>query len=80
MADHKPAMPSGDRAYAVPGREDLRCPVPRHIIRATLAHARAHPWPGNEPLTCPHHFLDTTAITEPGRKTRVLQPREKTDG
>ncbi len=58
--------------YAVPGREDLRCPVPRHVITATLAHARAHPWPGDEPLTCPRHFLDTSAITEPGRKTRVL--------
>jgi hypothetical protein len=63
-------------AYAVPGREDLRCPVPRHVIDATLAHARIHPWPGNAPLTCPRHFLDTTAITEPGRKTRVLLSRD----
>jgi hypothetical protein len=35
-------------------------------------HARAHPWPGNEPLTCRHHKLDTTAITEPGRFVRLL--------
>jgi hypothetical protein len=62
----------GINAYEVPGRDDLRCPVPRHVIRAMLAHARAHPWPGNRPLDCPRHFLDTTAITEPGRKTRVL--------
>lgn len=63
---------SGAAAYAVPGRDDLRCPVPRHAIKDMLAHARAHPWPGNVPLTCRRHYLDTTAITEPGRRTRVL--------
>lgn len=62
----------GINAYGVPGREDVRCPVPRHVIKAMLAHARAHPWPGNEPLRCPRHFLDTTAITEPGRPVRIL--------
>ena len=62
----------GLNAYAVPGRDDLRCPVPRHVIKDMLAHARTHPWPGNRPLDCPRHLLDTTAITEPGRKTRVL--------
>jgi hypothetical protein len=56
----------------VPGREDLTCPLPAALIKATLKHARAHPWAGNRLLTCPHHMLDTTAITEPGRKTRVL--------
>lgn len=56
----------------VPGRDDLACPVPRSVIKAMLAHARAHPWPGNEPLGCPRHLLDTTAITERGRLTRIL--------
>lgn len=56
----------------VPGREDLTCPLPLGVIRATLRHVRAHPWPGNVPLDCPAHTLDTTAITEPGRKCRVL--------
>lgn len=58
--------------FPVPGRDDLTCPVPEYLIRAMLRHARAHPWAGNRPLTCPHHVLDTTAITEPGRLTRVL--------
>lgn len=56
----------------VPGRDDLTCPVPRSVISAMVSHARAHPWPGNRPLTCPRHVLDTTAITEPGRPTRLL--------
>lgn len=36
------------------------------------AHAFEHPWPGNVPLDCPRHNLDTDAITEPGRPTRLL--------
>lgn len=59
-------------SFPVPGREDLTCPVPRAIITAMLRHALKHPWQGNEPLTCGRHVLDTTAITEPGRLTRVL--------
>lgn len=35
------------------------------------AHAFAHPWRGDRILTCPDHGLETTAITEPGRPTRV---------
>jgi hypothetical protein len=46
--------------------------VSRGTVRATVKHAHAHPWPGNEPLRCPAHYLDTTAITEPGRPVRVL--------
>ena len=56
----------------VPGRDDLTCPLPASLIQMTLRHARAHPWRGNEPLTCPMHRLDTTTITEPGRLARVL--------
>lgn len=56
----------------VPGRDDLMCPLPRWRIDVALRHARAHPWRGDEPITCPHHYLDTTAITEPGRLTRLL--------
>ena len=42
---------SGENAYAVPGRDDLRCPVPRHVVKAMLAHAQRAPVaPGNEPL------------------------------
>lgn len=63
---------AGPFTSQVPGREDLTCPLPRGVIMATLRHAKAHPWPGNAPLTCPAHKLDTTAITEPGRLTRVL--------
>lgn len=54
------------------GRDDLTCPLPRVVIRNVIRHAWAHPWPGNVPLDCPRHFLDTTAITEPGRPTRLL--------
>lgn len=56
----------------VPGRDDLTCPLPAAVIKATVRHARAHPWQCDTALTCPHHKLDTTAITEPGRLTRLL--------
>jgi hypothetical protein len=56
----------------VPGRDNLTCPLPGWLVSATLRHAKAHPWPGNVPLDCPHHKIDTTAITEPGRKVRLL--------
>lgn len=54
------------------GRHDLACPVPTWRIRAVLAFAKANPWPGNEPIRDRRHVLDTSAITEPGRKTRVI--------
>jgi hypothetical protein len=34
--------------------------------------AFADPWPGNEPIRDRRHVLDTTAITEPGRPTRII--------
>lgn len=51
---------------------DLLCPVPRPHLDEWIKHAYGHPWPGNAPLQCPHHLLDTTAITEPGRPLRAL--------
>jgi len=57
---------------AVWGRDDLTCPVPRVRIRQITRHARAHPWRGDTSLTDPRLMLDTTAITEPGRLTRVI--------
>lgn len=56
----------------VPGVDGLRCPVPRQVIDRLIRHAHAHPWRGDRPLLCPHHLLDTTAITEPGRPLRLL--------
>ena len=69
LAGEAPRGPFG--ASPVPGRDDLMCPLPRWRVEATLRHAKAHPWPGNAPLECPHHWIDTTAITEPGRKVRL---------
>jgi hypothetical protein len=60
------------QGFPVPGRDDLTCPLPEWMIGAAKRHARAHPWPGNVPLTCPRHLIDTTAITEPGRMVRLL--------
>jgi hypothetical protein len=60
------------RPAAVWGRDDLTCPVTAGTIDRLLTHAFAHPWRGNEPLLCPHHLLDTTAITEPDRPLRLL--------
>lgn len=53
------------------GRDDLTCPVPWTRIRRLIRQAKAAPWPGRG-LVDPRHFLDTTAITEPGRPVRVL--------
>jgi hypothetical protein len=64
--------PSRPQGSAVPGRDDLACPLPPWKIGAVLRHARSHPWPGNVPLDCPHHRIATTAITEPGRPVRLL--------
>jgi hypothetical protein len=63
-------------AALVWGRDDLTCPVSHGRIQALLRHAADHPWPGNAPLTCRGHCLDTTAITEPGRLTRVMVSRD----
>jgi hypothetical protein len=60
------------QGFTIPGRDDLTCPVPGWFIGVTLRHAKAHPWPGNVPLDCPRHKIDTTSITEPGRPVRVL--------
>lgn len=57
---------------AVWGRDDLTCPVSHARIQRLRADAFANPWPGNEPLLDRRHCLDTTAITEPGRLTRVM--------
>jgi hypothetical protein len=61
-----------DAPAEVWGRDDLTCPVPTWKIRATIAFAKASPWPGNQPIQDRRHVIDTTAITEPGRKTRIL--------
>ena len=60
------------QGFPVPGRDSLTCPLPEWLVKATLSHAKAHPWPGNVPLDCPHHKLDTTAVTEQGRPVRLL--------
>lgn len=64
------------QGFPVPGREELTCPLPEWLVDVTLRHAKAHPWPGNVPLDCPHHVLDTTTITEPGRKVRLMVSRD----
>lgn len=57
---------------AVWGRDDLTCPAPRTTIRRMLRDAFARPWRGDSTVTDRRHLLDTTAITEPGRPTRIL--------
>lgn len=47
-------------------------PVPAGSVRAWREWALRNPWPGNEPILDARHVLDTSAITEPGRPTRVL--------
>jgi hypothetical protein len=63
-----PAGPSAP----VWGRDDLTCPLTAQRVRQLHQHALNHPWPGDEPLTCPAHRVGTTAITEPGRPTRLI--------
>ncbi len=46
--------------------------VPMSKIRAWRAFALKNPWQGNQLLTDRRYVIDTTAITEPGRDTRVL--------
>ncbi len=53
------------------GRDDLTCPLPAAVVARTVAHAKTHPWRGDTGLTCPAHFLNTTAITERGRAIRI---------
>lgn len=53
-------------------RKPGELPVPGNLIARLRRHAFAHPWDGSAMLTCPRHLLDTDAILEPGRKTRVL--------
>lgn len=65
-------MSNADRAAVVWGRDDLICPITDRVRRRLMRHAFDHPWRGDEPLNCPAHLLDTTAITEPGRPVRVL--------
>lgn len=65
------AMPAAPAA-AVWGREDLTCPLPAATVRALIAHSKVHPWLGDRPLTCSRHMVSTSAITEPGRSTRLL--------
>lgn len=57
---------------AVPGRDDLTCPLPRAFLRKWQRWIDAHPWRGDTPIENPRHFLDTTSITEPGRPIRLL--------
>lgn len=57
---------------AVWGRDDLTCPLSRSQVARWVRHAETHPWRGDEPLLDRRHAMDTTAITEPGRLTRVL--------
>lgn len=64
--------PDESQPAEVWGRDDLTCPLTRYQVRRLVEHAHAHPWRGNEPLTCPGHVADTTAITEPGRPVRLL--------
>lgn len=54
------------------GQDKLMCPLPANRIARMQRHARAHPWRGDTPLTCPDHMADTTAILERDRPVRLL--------
>lgn len=41
-------------------------------MRKMLPFVMAHPWRGDTSITDPRHVWDTSALTEPGRPTRVL--------
>jgi hypothetical protein len=47
-------------------------PVDEQVIRTMVRRAFNNPWKGNQPLLDKRHVLDTTAILEPGRPTRIL--------
>lgn len=73
-AARRPGGPNEEATTPAPvwGRDDLTATLSTARVRRLLAHARSHPWHGNELLTCPEHRADTTAITEPGRPVRLL--------
>lgn len=54
------------------GREDLTCPLSRAAVARWLRFAMANPWRGDQPIADRRHTVDTTAILEPGRITRVM--------
>lgn len=62
-SDHLPAI--------VYGRDDLTCPLNRGQVRRARRVALAYPWRGDQMLDG-RHAIDTTAITEPGRLTRIM--------
>jgi hypothetical protein len=72
-AKRRKAAGEGPRpqGFPVPGRGDLTCPLPEWMIGVTLGHVKVHPWSGSAPLECPRHWIDTKAITEPGRPVRL---------
>lgn len=47
------------------------CPLPPSKLRAWKHFAMTHPWRGNVPLADRRHFVDTTAMLEPGRPIRL---------
>lgn len=53
------------------GFDELTCPLTVQQVRRLRQHAFAHPWRGDTVLNCPRHFATTTAITDPGRLTRL---------
>lgn len=52
-------------------RERLLAKARSHLQRM-LPFVMAHPWRGDSSLVDPRHVWDTSALTEPGRPTRVL--------
>jgi hypothetical protein len=54
------------------GREDLTCPLSRAAVARWLRFAMTNPWQGDQPIADRRHTVDTTAILEPGRITRVM--------
>lgn len=64
-----PAM-NDDEPAEVHGRPDLQCPITWGTVRRVLSNAVANPWRGG-PLPRAN-AVDTTAILEPNRPTRVV--------
>lgn len=54
------------------GRDDLTCPLAGARVLQMLRDAHSRPWRGDTSVTDRRHIADTTAITEPGRLTRVM--------
>lgn len=61
--DHLPAV--------VVGRPELTCPLNRGQVRRLRRVAMTYPWRGDQMLDG-RHCVDTTAILEPGRPTRIM--------